>query len=408
MDVNRGKINSPENFFFKCSSCGDSYKISLKDFILKELPKLLQTDSDKLKEFYKKGNLKFYQKHYQKQVINALQFRKAMGKIESGTMICFRENIHVIMGFPKIRRTLVLSEAIEKHFKDEIAVEEKMNGYNVRIASLDGEIIAFTRGGYVCPFTTRKAPEILDLDDFFGDNPDLVICGEMLGTENPYVSHYYPEIGKLGFRIFDIREKLTNKPLTVEERRYMMDKYDLPSVRLFGVYSVDEAPQKILELVRKLGKDGREGVVMKDPKMQIPPLKYTSSQAHDDELIYAFSFPFDLGKAFLFSRVIREGFQAHEMGESAEEIDERAQRLGKSILYPMLETIKHVSENGVAGEDLIMEVDDPEEADEFVRHLRDLGVMAMVLKFEDGKAVIRRIHQSTTDKISNYLQGGLY
>ena len=55
-----------------------------------------------------------------------------------------------------------------------------------------------------------------------------------------------------------------------------------------------------------------------------------------------------------------------------------------------------------------MEVDSQKEAEEFIRHLRDLGVMATLVEYEEGKAVIRRIHQSTTDKIINYLRGGLY
>jgi putative ATP-dependent DNA ligase len=96
------------------------------------------------------------------------------------------------------------------------------------------------------------------------------------------------------------------------------------------------------------------------------------------------------------------------MNESTEELGERAQRLGESILYPMLETIKHVAEHEVAGEDLVMDADTIEEAEDFVQHLRDLGVMAKVMEFNDGKAVIRRIHQSTTDKINNYINGGLY
>jgi putative ATP-dependent DNA ligase len=323
-------------------------------------------------------------------------------------MVCLTNEIQVIRGFPKIRRTLMLENALNLHFNKEIAVEEKMNGYNVRIAFLDPQILAFTRGGYVCPYTTKKANEILNLTKFFQDHPDLVICGEMLGTDNPYVSHYYPEIGKLGFRIFDLREKLTGKPLPIKEKRNLMQEYNLPPVRLLGVYSLPEAHSKILKLVKELGENGREGVVMKDPLMEIPPLKYTSSQAHDDELIYAFKFPFDLGKAFFFSRVIREGFQSYENHESTDEMKERAQRLGESILYPMVETIKHVSSGEVAGEDLVMDADSPQEVEEFLRHLRDLGVLAVAIKNEDGKAVIRRIHQSTTDKIINFLNGGLY
>jgi putative ATP-dependent DNA ligase len=378
--------------------------MSLKEFIVKELPELLDLEPHKLEESYKKGNLKFYQSRF----ITALQFRKAVGKIEAGTMVSLGEEIQVIRGFPKIRRTLMLKEAIKSHFQGEVAVEEKMNGYNVRIAFIDPEIVAFTRGGYVCPYTTKKAQELMDLTQFFQDHGDLVICGEMLGTNNPYVSHYYPEIGELGFRIFDVREKLTGKPLPVSQKRELLNEYNLPPVNLLGVYSVEDAPTKILELVKDLGENGREGVVMKDPQMEIPPLKYTSSQAHDDELVYAFKFPFDLGQPFFFSRVVREGFQSYEMQESEEEMKQRAQRLGESILYPMVQTIKHVSTHEVAGEDLTMDAESPEEVEEFLRHLRDLGVVAVLIKYEDGKAFIRKVHQSTTDKITNYLNGGLY
>ncbi|HHY00934.1 MAG TPA: RNA ligase [Methanothermobacter sp.] len=369
-----------------------------------KLPKLLNISSQKLEESYWKGIIKNYQKHD----LEAIQFKKDLGPVESGTMVIGGETIHIIRGFPKIRRALLLQPALNKHFSKEIAVEEKMNGYNVRIAQIDQQIIALTRGGYICPYTTRKATEILDLDDFFQNNPEMVICGEMVGTLNPYVSHYYPEVGKLGFRIFDLREKQSNTPLTVMDKRKLLKEYGLEPVHLMGIFPVDEAPEKIMGIVRDLGVNNREGVVMKDPMMQLEPLKYTSSQAQASELEYALSYPFDLAQAFLFSRIIREGFQAYEMAESTDELSERAFRMGESILYPMLETIKRVEKGEVAAEDLVIEVGNENEAEEFIRHLRDLKVMAKLVEIKDGKAVIRRIHQSTNDRVKNYLHGGLY
>ncbi|HHT18438.1 MAG: RNA ligase [Euryarchaeota archaeon] len=369
-----------------------------------KVSKLLNISSQKLEEAYWKGIIKKYQKHD----LDAIQFKKDLGPIESGTLVIDKGNIHIIRGFPKIRRTLLLQPALKKHFPKEVAVEEKMNGYNVRIAQVDQQIIALTRGGYICPYTTRKATEILYLDDFFQENPEMVICGEMVGTLNPYVSHYYPEIGKLGFRIFDLREKQTNNPLTVMEKRNLLKEYGLEPVRLMGIFPVDEAPETIMEIVRDLGANNREGVVMKDPMMQLEPLKYTSSQAQASELEYALSYPFDLAQAFLFSRIIREGFQAYEMSESTDELSERAFRIGESILYPMLETIKRVKKGEIAAEDLVIEVGSENEAEEFIRHLRDLKVMAKLVEIKDGKAVIRRIHQSTNDRVNNYLHGGLY
>jgi putative ATP-dependent DNA ligase len=369
-----------------------------------EVSQLLDIPSLKMEDAYHKGIIKKYHRYG----LEAIQFRKGMGHIEAGTMVVNGDGIEVIRGFPKIRRTLMLQPALEKHFSREVAVEEKMNGYNVRIALVNQEIVAFTRGGYICPYTSRKARQLLDLDDFFQEHPQKVICGEMVGTLNPYVSHYYPEVGKLGFRIFDIREKLTNNPLPLLFKRELLADYHLEPVRLLGIFPVEEAPVKIMEIVKDLGEHDREGVVMKDPHMELEPLKYTSSQAQAAELEYALTFPFDLAKAFLFSRIIREGFQSYETGESDEERRERALRMGESILYPMLETIGKVEGGEVAAEDLLIEVDSQEEAEEFIRHLRDLKVMASLVEIKDGKAVIRRIHQSTNDRVHNYLEGGLY
>ncbi|MDI6644688.1 MAG: RNA ligase [Methanobacteriaceae archaeon] len=369
-----------------------------------KLQKILKVKGEKLNNALISGNIKFHESRG----FPALQFRKDVGTIESGTVVYLGKKIEVVRGFPKIRRTLILSPALENHFNDKVAVEEKMNGYNVRIASIDNQIFAFTRGGYVCPFTTKKALELMDLTSFFKENPNLVLCGEMVGTENPYVSHHYPEIGKLGFKIFDIREKISNKPLTINEKFDLIEKYNLPPVTLFGVFKADQVAMEVKKIIKNIGKEGREGVVIKDLEMEEMPLKYTASQAHDREIKYAFKYPFDFGRAFFFSRVIREGFQAFEMNESEEELKKRAQRLGESILMPMVKTISCVSNDNPAAEDLVIEVNSKEEADEFVRFIHDLGVNATLLKFEDGKATIRRIHQSTTDKISNYLKGGLY
>jgi len=361
--------------------------------------------SSRLKVAFARGSLRLLESAG----MQALLFKKPLGDLEAGTVIYLGDETEVIRGFPKIRRTLLLSPTIQEHFRDRVAVEEKMNGYNVRIACLSsGETVALTRGGHVCPFTTRKAQELLELDEFFREHPDLVICGEMIGRDNPYVSQDYPEVGPLGFRVFDLREKNTNRPLPVEERRALLDSYGLPNVRLFGVYPIEEAASEVADIIRALGMAGREGVVMKDPSMEVPPLKYTSSQAHARELAYAFSYPFDFGRPFFFSRVIREGFQAYELDESDDETRERARRLGEAIIYPMLERIKSISAGEAAYEDTVIDVEDREAAEEFIRHLVRLGVSATLADYRDGRATIRRFYQSTTDRINNYLKGGLY
>jgi putative ATP-dependent DNA ligase len=446
MKLDWRRNNSLTNFFYSCSTCELNSQISIEDFLEYKLQKILGIKAEKLEEGIKKGNIQFFHSFG----IPTLQFRKDVGHIESGTVVYLSDKIEVIRGFPKIRRTLLLSPTVEMYFNDQVAVEEKMNGYNVRVACIGGlsdstensnfyssfsddamtpeklekgedvadtetlktsedfKIIALTRGGYICPFTTKKAQELMDLSKFFYDNPEMVICGEMVGTANPYVSQYYPEIGKLGFRVFDIRHKLTNHPLTVEAKHNLLKEYGLPPVTLFGIFPAEGAVPKLKEIIKQIGSEGREGLVMKDPQMEIPPLKYTSSQAHDREVKYAFQYPFDFGRAFFFSRVIREGFQAYEMQESPEEVRQRAQRMGESIILPMIEMIQQIAQGESAMEDAVIEVHSKEEAEEFVRHLHDLGVTATLVDYQDGQATIRRTYNSTTDKTRNYLNGGLY
>jgi putative ATP-dependent DNA ligase len=139
-----GKTNSHKTFFFNCTSCNFSYETPLPSFIIEELPKLVDVEPYKLGRSFENGNIKFYNNHG----IKALQFRKSVGHIEAGTMICFGDEIDIIRGFPKIRRTLMLYPSLKIHFNEEVAVEEKMNGYNVRITLINNKIIAFTRGGF--------------------------------------------------------------------------------------------------------------------------------------------------------------------------------------------------------------------------------------------------------------------
>ena len=60
----------------------------------------------------------------------------------------------------------MLAPAIKRHFSDIVAVEEKMNGHNVRVLSIDGEIVALTRGGFICPYSTEVAQRLLPEEIF--------------------------------------------------------------------------------------------------------------------------------------------------------------------------------------------------------------------------------------------------
>ncbi|NJD77252.1 MAG: RNA ligase [Candidatus Methanoperedens sp.] len=340
------------------------------------------------------------------------RFDKPMSTVEGGTSI-FIEPFDIIRGFPKIPRTLILYPALKRHFTScgSVIVEEKMNGYNARVALVGGSIVGLTRGGFVCPYTTEKANELIGRD-FFLEHPDLVLCGEMAGPDNPYVPKSFYDIESLEFYLFDIREKISGKPLPVMERKALADNFGIRSVRFFGEYNVDEAHHRVTRIIKEFGDSLHEGVVIKDPQMRLPPVKYTSTQSNCADLRYAFEFYNDLGRDFFFPRVCREAFQSVEWGENEEDRRKRCQRLGESILLPMINTINRKKQGERISETVQIRVRKLETARKFEEHLHILGMDAV---FEEPEKIgdeylvrIKKIYMSTNDKTESTLRGELW
>lgn len=227
---------------------------------------------------------------------------KPRNGLEKGT-VYFRGEL--IRGFPKIKRILMLKNGIKKYFDGTFGVEEKIDGYNVRMCAVSGEVLVFTRGGFICPFTLSRVREDENVCDFLMSNPDLVLCVEMAGLRNPYVPKDYP-VEDIGFFAFDIRRKETNEPLPLLERRKLLSEWDIPQVELLGEFSPSDG-EKVMEVVERLNCEGREGIVMKSLDMRVQ-LKYTTHTTNVENVEYAFRYPFDFGRDFIFSRLIREGF----------------------------------------------------------------------------------------------------
>ncbi|WP_336344767.1 RNA ligase [Halalkalicoccus ordinarius] len=311
-----------------------------------------------------------------------------------------------VRGFPKVPRTLVIDPGVPERFDGRIAVEEKLNGYNVRIARIEGRTLAFTRSGIVCPYTSWLA-DGLGLEGFFEDHPERMLCMEAIGPENPYTAHDYPGVNSIALRAFDVRHRETGEPLSVRERRELCEEYGIGQTPLFGTYEQREAVRELPAIVEALDEEGREGVVMKslDGSEQ---LKYTTSATHRSDLAFAFSLPFDYGREFLFRRLIREAFQSVEFEEGATTREERARALGEAILLPMADAVETVESGGRVGERHTVRGDSGV-LDALLDHLRDQGLTVEIEedRREDGERVVTFLKrtQSTNDKIRTYLDG---
>jgi putative ATP-dependent DNA ligase len=338
-----------------------------------------------------------------------LRFEKETSGIEAGTVVF--ETGEIVFGYPKIRRPLMLAAAIKRHFSDIVAVEEKMNGHNVRILSINGEIVALTRGGFICPYSTEVARQKIP-EAVFEKNPQMVLCGEMVGPENPYVSTVIYPTDSIDFYLFDIAEKNRRKNLGVHKTHEFAQEFGLHATAFLGEFHKESAADRIKQIVIKLGRQGREGVVMKDPENIMPPLKYTSSRSNCSDLAVAFRYYNDYALDFFVSRAVREGYQSVEWNETQEERAARALSLGESILMPLVDTIKRAQQ----GEDIVQKVQirvkSLQTARDFEYHLRRSGIRTIFEPPEpddDGYLVrITKLVMSTNDKTQALLDGEMW
>lgn len=334
--------------------------------------------------------------------------------IDIGSVLVQKEDgFSLILGFPKIKRAMLLGPAIKRNFGEipRVAVEEKMNGYNVRVILLNGKLVALTRSGHVCPYSSEKVNDLLDLN-FFTDNPQLVVYGEMAGPDNPYVPKEIYGIDSLELFVFDMRHKNTGLPLPLYERRSLAEKYGFRQVRLFGEFDIQEASDMIRHIIQDIGRKGHEGVVVKDPKMVLQPMKYTASQSNCSDLQHAMKVYNESGRDFIFSRIVREGFQSVEWDESEEDFKKRCLQLGESILRPMKGSIIKVRNRERIAEEFTIRVKDRGTISRFEEYMRRLGMDVMFSEPEirGNEYIVRmtKVNKSTSDKTLAMWEGQLW
>ena len=297
--------------------------------------------------------------------------REAHGYNE-GTVILIGKEPMVIYAYPSIRR-LAFLEAASKYMPSDFIVEEKMDGYNVRVVVYNGKLIGITRGGYICPYTTARLSRLYmdKLRGFEQEYPDHVLVGEVVGLENPYVPVEYPEAPRFDLFVFDLMGKDKLKPLSLRDE--VVEKYSLRRVRVLGVLSKKDS-WRLWEIVDELERDGREGIVIKDPLHRVQPLKYTTVHTNIGDLKSGMKYPFDEGKSFLFPRILRLIAQGYEMKWDRKRLEKVAYELGMAILEPAIETLyRRANGKLVAAEYKLVF---PSEADlsDYLEYMEILGV----------------------------------
>jgi len=265
-----------------------------------------------------------------------LRFSDDFKDIPRGTVI-FKD--FVIWGYPHIGRIFMLETGLREQFEAPFWVEEKVDGYNVRIFKHGDDYYALSRGGFICPFTTDRLPDLINLR-VLDENPDLVVCAEVAGPENPYIEESPPYVKEdVQLFVFDFMKKNSPRFLSHEEKMELIEKYSLPSVNVVGKFtSTREDVEKIKEVLKRFNDEGREGVVFKEDSERNKRAKYITSYANLMDIKVNAKNMLQLPPEYYTNRILRLVLFMKE--EGIERTEHLYEELGRAFIDGLFEAIE--------------------------------------------------------------------
>jgi putative ATP-dependent DNA ligase len=316
----------------------------------------------------------------------------------------------VIWGYPKIGRILQLDTGIAAQFEQPFWVEEKIDGYNVRIFRHHDEILALTRRGYICPFTTDRVSDFINTA-FFEARPDLVLCVEVAGPENPYNEGSPPFIGEdVRFFVFDIMRQGQPGFLPHQEKRQLLETYGLPNVALFGKYQIRDG-KALRDLMLQLDDEGREGIVMKEDSAQEKRVKYVTGRINVRDIQVSERGIQQLPAEYVMHRILRLVLFMEE--NDIAPTPALYQELGESLIAGTLDAIRQCREQHKVFRRYRCRFRQRANAELMMRSLRRLLGKGQVrqrrLSEEGGFAVLEfeKVLPRTTGLFQHLLTGGI-
>lgn len=306
----------------------------------------------------------------------------------------------VVYGYPHIKRIFTLKAGIERNIDgDGFSVEEKIDGYNVRAALVDGNVVAFTRAGKIEPFASEK---LFFLKNFFEENPGLVVCGEMLGN-----TPFTPPTDGFDFRfyVFDFMEGKTILPF--DEKQKLIKKYKFLSVPFLGKFKKSQEPwKKLREIAAFLNKGKKEGMIMKSVSGK-SAVKYVTPNSDIEDIKQNARFVFDMPVGFFNQRVFRSSLFLEELGLNAEGY---GKKLGEAFYSSLLDGIKQFRKEGAVKEEFRVFVNSEETWNaiySMLKKSREIEIVD-VYKWRHGERLgvrFSKMYKKTTHRLRRFLSG---
>lgn len=305
---------------------------------------------------------------------------KKIGVLDKGAIIT---EDGILFDFPRIARIMHLENGIRNAYTQPFYIEEKVDGYNVRIACIQGRVLVFSRGAYVCPFSTDRIADFLDVKKIFHENPNMIVCGEFAGPDNPYNIEHPPYV-KEDVRFFAFDLMTMNKPhgIPIEDRYKIFDKYGMPTVRRFGRFSATDITS-LQKIVKELDETGCEGMVLKPVNPGEKTLKYVTLGSCLRDIRVTAPLMAEMTAEFFTHRIIRAAMFIHEQAHSLE--PEVFAKLGEALLKPIYESVTKAARKEVIDERFLLRFREERNIQHMTNHLYRCKVKFEVLsKKKDG------------------------
>ncbi len=315
-----------------------------------------------------------------------------------------------VFGYPHIGRIFMLERGISDQFKAPFWVEEKVDGFNVRVFRSGEGVIALSRGGYICPFSTDRLKDFIDLT-FFEENPDFVLCCEVAGPENPYIEESPPYISSdISFFVFDIMRKGSGEFLSHREKTQLIERYSLPAVEVFGLFENKDV-QTLKDLMLKLDREGREGIVLKEDLPEGKRAKYITESANLSDIKITASNMLQLPAEYYTNRIMRIVLFMEE--EGIERTRHLYEELGRAFIDGLFSAIEQFKKEGKVSREFRCRFRSREMAlaqiELLKRTSRHIQVIHKDLYEEDGYYVLvfEKVFLNMTGLLGHLLSGGL-
>lgn len=330
--------------------------------------------------------------------ISYTRFGKDHHHIPRGTVVLL--NGRIIPGYPHIPRIFTLREGIEKNIEGKrIFLEEKIDGFNLRIALVDGQVFAFSRGGYLDAFASEKA-RTEHIRKFFEDNPEKIICGEMIGN----TPHTEPtEEYDIKLLVFDI---IGEKGLFLAcKKKYgLLDRYGIDSVPRLGNFSKKGSLDKIRKIANRLNESGKEGMVIKSGDRKTVAKYVMPNSDIEDIAKGSASYP-DMPAGFFYQRILRSAMFIRDFSLDKKEYEEK---LGRAFYHNLIHAIGQADNEGMVSEEFQILIKDPVVWKRIKKHMGSgIKIEEISREKEKGGTRIRFLkkYRKSSRQLKAYLRG---